>query len=206
MRCGRGPRRVTGNEGVASLEIATALRPSNPSLHPARKGPPAWRSSKARDGRFPILFDPDTFDQSSQGDRISKLRSQVIPFIDISAQRHGSARRSTRRVPRAQPLHHQTVRRVTQLREPSSRPLGRRHVVIAALPAPIAVDGADGQRQPRRAVRVRLHLLRTGEAVALAGATPVFVDVDETDLQHGSGVAERAGSRPRSGSGSSPRP
>ncbi len=136
-----------------------------------------------------------------------QLRSQAIPFIDISAQRQRIGKAIDEAVSRV--LNHcQFINgpEVTQLEAELAAFSGARHVVTCAsgTDALLMVLMAKGVGRGDAVLCPSFTFCATGEAVALAGATPVFVDVDETtfnidpaSLTRGIATAKRLGLKPK---------
>jgi dTDP-4-amino-4,6-dideoxygalactose transaminase len=136
-----------------------------------------------------------------------QVRSQPIPFIDIVAQRQRLGRSIDDAVSRVL-AHCQFINgpEVTALEAELAKFSGARHVIACA-------SGTDAllmvlmakQLGPGDAVLCpSFTFCATGEAVALTGATPVFVDVDEAtfnmdaaSLERGIATAKRLGLKPR---------
>jgi dTDP-4-amino-4,6-dideoxygalactose transaminase len=135
-----------------------------------------------------------------------QLRSEPIPFIDIAAQRHRLGKTVDDAVPRVL-SHCQFINgpEVTQLEEQLAAFSGAKHVVACAsgTDALLMVLMAKGVG-PRDAVLCpSFTFCATGEVVALCGATPVFVDVDEAtfnidpdSLKRGIATARKLGLKP----------
>jgi dTDP-4-amino-4,6-dideoxygalactose transaminase len=136
-----------------------------------------------------------------------QLRSQAIPFIDISAQRQRIGKAIDEAVSRV--LNHcQFINgpEVTQLEAELAAFSGARYVVTCAsgTDALLMVLMAKGVSRGDAVFCPTFTFCATGEAVALAGATPVFIDVDETtfnmdpaSLRRGIATAKRLGLKPR---------
>ncbi|HEV7443958.1 MAG TPA: DegT/DnrJ/EryC1/StrS family aminotransferase [Steroidobacteraceae bacterium] len=138
---------------------------------------------------------------------MNKHTVQNIPFIDVASQRsrlRGSIDEAVKRV-----LDHcQFINgpEVTQLEEELSAYSGARHVVSCAsgtdalLMVLLAKDIGPGDA----VICPSFTFCATGEVVALRGATPIFVDVDEetfnvdvTSLKNGIALARKLGLNPR---------
>jgi dTDP-4-amino-4,6-dideoxygalactose transaminase len=135
------------------------------------------------------------------------LRAQSIPFIDIAAQRQRLGKAIDEAVSRVL-AHCQFINgpEVTQLEAELASFSGAKHVVSCA-------SGTDALLMLLMAKSVgpgeavfcpSFTFCATGEAVALVGATPVFVDVDEAtfnidaaSLKRGIATARRLGLKPR---------
>src|SRR5215471_16311684 len=145
--------------------------------------------------------------QSPQDSMNRQLRPQPIPFIDVAAQRRRLGRSLDEAVSRVLD-HCQFVNgpEVTQLEAELAAFSGARHVVScssgtdALLMVLMAKDVGSGDA----VLCPSFTFCATGEAVALTGATPVFVDVDEAtfnmdaaSLKHGIAAARKLGLKPR---------
>ena len=135
------------------------------------------------------------------------LRPDPVPFIDIAAQRRRLGASIDEAVSRVL-THCQFINgpEVTALEAALADFSGARHVVTCA-------SGTDALLMVLMAMDVgrgdavfcpSFTFCATGEAVALTGATPVFVDVDEAtfnidanSLKRGIATARRLGLRPR---------
>src|SRR3954454_760797 len=142
----------------------------------------------------------------SQGAMNQHLRLDPVPFIDIGAQRRRLGRSIDDAVGRVL-AHCQFINgpEVAQLEAELAAFSGARHVVTCA-------SGTDALLMVLMARRVgpgdavlcpSFTFCATGEAVALTGATPVFVDVDEATfnmdaeaLKRGIATARKHGLRP----------
>ena len=135
------------------------------------------------------------------------LRSEPVPFIDLAAQRRRLGKSIDEAVGRVL-AHCQFINgpEVTQLEAQLAAFSGARHVVScssgtdALLMVLMAKDVGRGDA----VLCPSFTFCATGEAVALAGATPVFVDVDEAtfnidvnSLKRGIATAKRLGLKPR---------
>jgi dTDP-4-amino-4,6-dideoxygalactose transaminase len=120
--------------------------------------------------------------QSLQGAMNQHLRAQSIPFIDIGAQRQRLGKAIDEAVSRVL-AHCQFINgpEVTQLEAELASFSGAKHVVSCAsgTDALLMVLMAKGVGPGDAVFCPSFTFCATGEAVALAGATPVFVDVDE---------------------------
>ncbi|QWG16989.1 DegT/DnrJ/EryC1/StrS family aminotransferase [Bradyrhizobium sediminis] len=135
------------------------------------------------------------------------LRPEPVPFIDIAAQRRRLGPSIDEAVSRVL-THCQFINgpEVTRLEAALAEFSGAKHVVSCA-------SGTDALLMVLMAMDVgrgdavfcpSFTFCATGEAVALTGATPVFVDVDETtfnmdvdSLKRGIAAATRLGLKPR---------
>jgi dTDP-4-amino-4,6-dideoxygalactose transaminase len=110
-----------------------------------------------------------------------QLRSQPIPFIDIAAQRQRLGKTIDEAVSRVL-SHCQFINgpEVTQLEAELAAFSGAKHVVTCAsgTDALLMVLMAKGVGRGDAVLCPTFTFCATGEAVALTGATPVFVDVD----------------------------
>src|SRR5438128_3605696 len=145
--------------------------------------------------------------QSAQGAMNQHLRADPVPFIDIGAQRRRLGRSIDDAVGRVL-AHCQFINgpEVGQLEAELAAFSGARHVVTCA-------SGTDALLMVLMAKNVgpgdavlcpSFTFCATGEAVALVGATPVFVDVDEAtfnmdpaSLKRGIATARARGLKPR---------
>jgi dTDP-4-amino-4,6-dideoxygalactose transaminase len=136
-----------------------------------------------------------------------QLRSQAIPFIDIAAQRQRIGKAIDEAVSRVLG-HCQFINgpEVTQLEAELAAFSGARHVVTCAsgTDALLMVLMAKGIGRGDAVLCPTFTFCATGEAVALTGATPVFVDVDETtfnmdpaSLARGIATAKKLGLKPK---------
>jgi dTDP-4-amino-4,6-dideoxygalactose transaminase len=135
------------------------------------------------------------------------LRNQNIPFIDIAAQRRRLGAAVDEAVARVL-AHCQFINgpEVTALEAALAAFCGAKHVVTCAsgTDALIMVLMAKGVGRGDAVLCPSFTFCATGEAVALTGATPVFVDVDEStfnidvaSLKRGIATAKRLGLKPR---------
>src|SRR5438034_5594074 len=135
------------------------------------------------------------------------MRPDPVPFIDIGAQRKRLGKSIDDAVGRVLG-HCQFINgpEVTQLEAELAAYAGAKHVVTCAsgtdalLMVLMAKDVGPGDA----VLCPSFTFCATGEAVALVGATPVFVDVDEatfnmdpTSLKRGIATARARGLRPR---------
>src|SRR6201996_4939635 len=132
---------------------------------------------------------------------------EPVPFIDIGAQRRRLGRAIGEAVARVL-THCQFINgpEVTQLEALLAQFSGARHVVSCA-------SGTDALLMALMAMGIgrgdavfcpSFTFCATGEAVALTGATPLFVDVDETtfnmdvhSLERGIATAKKLGLKPK---------
>jgi dTDP-4-amino-4,6-dideoxygalactose transaminase len=135
------------------------------------------------------------------------LRSEPVPFIDIGAQRRRLGQSIDDAVGRVL-THCQFINgpEVTQLEEALAAFSGASHVVTCAsgTDALLMVLMAKGVGPGDAVLCPSFTFCATGEAVALAGATPVFVDVDEAtfnmevnSLKRGIATARKLGLTPK---------
>jgi dTDP-4-amino-4,6-dideoxygalactose transaminase len=145
--------------------------------------------------------------QSLQGAMNQHLRAQSIPFIDIGAQRQRLGKTIDEAVSRVL-AHCQFINgpEVTQLEAELASFSGAKHVVSCAsgTDALLMVLMASGVGPGDAVFCPSFTFCATGEAVALAGATPVFVDVDAAtfnmdaaSLKRGIATARKLGLKPR---------
>jgi dTDP-4-amino-4,6-dideoxygalactose transaminase len=135
------------------------------------------------------------------------LRPENIPFIDIAAQRRRLGPAVDEAVARVL-THCAFVNgpEVTALESALAAFCGAKHVVTCAsgTDALVMVLMAKGVGAGDAVLCPSFTFCATGEAVALVGATPVFVDVDEAtfnidaaSLKRGIATAKRLGLKPR---------
>jgi dTDP-4-amino-4,6-dideoxygalactose transaminase len=133
-------------------------------------------------------------------------RPQAIPFIDLAAQRRRIGKSIDDAVARVMG-HCQFINgpEVTQLEAALAAFSGAKHVVSCAsgTDALLMVLMAKGVGRGDAMLCPSFTFSATGEAVALTGATPVFVDVDEAtfnmdaaSLKRGIATARKAGLKP----------
>jgi len=133
-------------------------------------------------------------------------RAQAIPFIDLAAQRRRIGKSIDDAVARVMG-HCQFINgpEVTQLEAALAAFSGAKHVVTCAsgTDALLMVLMAKGVGRGDAVLCPSFTFSATGEAVALTGATPVFVDVDEAtfnmdaaSLKRGIATARKAGLKP----------
>jgi dTDP-4-amino-4,6-dideoxygalactose transaminase len=145
--------------------------------------------------------------QSLQGAMNQHLRAQSIPFIDIGAQRQRLGKTIDEAVSRVL-AHCQFINgpEVTQLEAELASFSGAKHVVSCAsgTDALLMVLMAKGVGPGDAVFCPSFTFCATGEAVALAGATPVFVDVDAAtfnmdaaSVKRGIATARKLGLKPR---------
>jgi dTDP-4-amino-4,6-dideoxygalactose transaminase len=135
------------------------------------------------------------------------LRPDPVPFIDIGAQRRRLGSSVDEAVARVL-THCQFINgpEVTQLEAALAAFSGAKHVVTCAsgTDALLMVLMAKDVGRGDAVLCPSFTFCATGEAVALTGATPVFVDVDEAtfnidvnSLKRGIATAKRLGLKPR---------
>ena len=135
------------------------------------------------------------------------LRPDPVPFIDIGAQRRRLGTSIDDAVGRVL-THCQFINgpEVTQLEAELAAFSGAKHVVTCAsgTDALLMVLMAKGVGPGDAVLCPSFTFCATGEAVALTGATPVFVDVDEATfnmdanaLKRGIATAKKLGLKPR---------
>ncbi len=133
-------------------------------------------------------------------------RPQAIPFVDLAAQRRRIGKSIDDAVARVM-SHCQFINgpEVTQLEAALAAFSGAQHVVTCAsgTDALLMVLMAKGVGRGDAVLCPSFTFCATGEAVALAGATPVFVDVDEAtfnmdaaSLKQGIATARKRGLNP----------
>src|SRR6201989_2135981 len=132
--------------------------------------------------------------QSLQGSMNQHLRPDPVPFIDVAAQRRRLGTSIDEAVSRVL-AHCQFINgpEVTQLEALLAEFSGAGHVVSCA-------SGTDALLMVLMARNIgpgdavlcpSFTFCATGEAVALTGATPVFVDVDETTFNMDASALKR---------------
>ena len=135
------------------------------------------------------------------------LRPEPVPFIDLAAQRRRLGKSVDEAVSKVL-AHCQFINgpEVTQLEAELAAYSGAQHVVTCAsgTDALLMVLMAKGVGRGDAVFCPSFTFCATGEAVALTGATPVFVDVDEAtfnmdrnSLKRGIATAIKAGLKPR---------
>ena len=138
---------------------------------------------------------------------MNQLSTENIPFIDVAAQRRRLGPAVDEAVARVL-AHCQFINgpEVTALEAALAAYCGAKHVVTCAsgTDALVMVLMAKGVGRGDAVLCPSFTFCATGEAVALAGATPVFVDVDEAtfnidaaSLKRGIATAKRLGLKPR---------
>jgi dTDP-4-amino-4,6-dideoxygalactose transaminase len=135
------------------------------------------------------------------------MLAEPVPFIDLGAQRRRLGKSIDEAVSRVL-AHCQFINgpEVTQLEAALAAFSGAKHVVTCAsgTDALLMVLMAKGIGRGDAVLCPSFTFCATGEAVALTGATPVFVDVDEAtfnidanSLKRGIATASRLGLKPR---------
>jgi len=135
------------------------------------------------------------------------MLAEPVPFIDLGAQRRRLGKSIDEAVSRVL-THCQFINgpEVTQLEAALAAFSGAKHVVTCAsgTDALLMVLMAKGVGRGDAVLCPSFTFCATGEAVALTGATPVFVDVDEAtfnmdvnSLKRGIATANRLGLKPR---------
>src|ERR1700750_3276996 len=144
--------------------------------------------------------------QPLQGSMNQHLRPENIPFIDIAAQRRRIGPAVEEAVARVL-AHCEFINgpEVTALESALAAYCGAKHVVTCAsgTDALVMVLMAKGVGPGDAVLCPSFTFCATGEAVALTGATPVFVDVDEAtfnmdpaSLKRGIATARQRGLKP----------
>src|SRR6201996_480506 len=145
--------------------------------------------------------------KSVQDSMNQHLRPQAIPFIDVASQRKRLGKAIDDAVARVM-AHCQFINgpEVTKLEAALSAFSGAKHVVTCAsgTDAVLVVLMAKGVGRGDAVLCPSFTFSAPGEAVALTGATPVFVDVDEStfnmdaaSLTRGIATARKLGLKPR---------
>jgi dTDP-4-amino-4,6-dideoxygalactose transaminase len=143
----------------------------------------------------------------NQGSMNQHLRPDPVPFIDVASQRRRLGHSIDEAVARVL-AHCQFINgpEVTQLEAALAAFSGAKHVVTCAsgTDALLMVLMAKDVGRGDAVLCPSFTFCATGEAVALTGATPVFVDVDEAtfnidvnSLKRGIATAKRLGLKPR---------
>src|SRR3981189_2291053 len=142
-----------------------------------------------------------------QGSMNQHLRPDPVPFIDIGAQRRRLGQSIDDAVGRVL-AHCQFINgpEVAQLEAELAAFSGAKHVVTCAsgTDALLMVMMAKGIGRGDAVLCPSFTFCATGEAVALTGATPVFIDVDEATfnmdanwLKRGIATPKQLGLRPK---------
>src|SRR5579871_347164 len=146
-------------------------------------------------------------DQPLQGSMNQHLRLENIPFIDVAAQRRRLGPAVDEAIARVL-AHCQFINgpEVAALEAALAAYSGAKHVVSCSsgTDALVMVLMAKGVGRGDAVLCPSFTFCATGEAVAIAGATPLFVDVDEAtfnidaaSLKRGIATAKRLGLKPR---------
>src|SRR5467141_2136362 len=182
---------------LKSRPVVWKPRPGRPQPPPRARGRVAPLASRA----------PMSRSQRLQGSMNQQLRPQPLPLIDIAAQRRRLGKSIDEAVSRVL-AHCQFINgpEVAQLEAELAAFSGARHVVTCAsgTDALLMVLMARGVGHGDAVLCPSFTFCATGEAVALTGATPVFVDVDEAtfnmdvnSLKRGIAAAKKLGLTPR---------
>jgi dTDP-4-amino-4,6-dideoxygalactose transaminase len=145
--------------------------------------------------------------QSLQGSMNQHLRPEPLPFVDVAAQRRRLGKSIDEAVSRVL-AHCQFINgpEVIQLEAELAAFSGARHVVTCAsgTDALLMVLMAKGIGRGDAVLCPSFTFCATGEVVALLGATPVFVDVEEAtfnidaaSLKDGIAVSKKRGLKPK---------
>src|SRR5947208_16562686 len=145
--------------------------------------------------------------QPLQGSMNQHLRPEPVPLIDLAAQRRRLGKSIDDAVARVL-AHCQFINgpEVAQLEAALAAFTGAKHVVSCAsgTDALLMVLMAKGLGPGDAVLCPSFTFCASGEAVALTGATPVFVDVDETtfnmavpSLERGIATARKLGLNPK---------
>jgi dTDP-4-amino-4,6-dideoxygalactose transaminase len=145
--------------------------------------------------------------ESVQGSMNQHLRLQAVPFIDVAAQRRRLGNAIDEAIGRVLG-HCQFVNgpEVTQFEAELAAYSGAKHVVSCAsgTDALLMVLMAKGVGRGDAVLCPSFTFCATGEVVVLTGATPIFVDVDEStfnldigSLKRGIRTARNLGLKPR---------
>jgi dTDP-4-amino-4,6-dideoxygalactose transaminase len=149
---------------------------------------------------------PQSLQKSVKGPMNQHLRLDPVPFIDVAAQRLRLGKSIDAAVSRVL-AHCQFINgpEVAQLEAALMAFSGAKHVVTCAsgTDALLMVLMAKGVGRGDAVLCPSFTFCATGEVVALTGATPVFVDVDEetfnvdaTSLKRGIATARQRGLKP----------
>src|SRR5258705_3754093 len=182
---------------LKSRAVAWKALRGRPQPPPRARGRAASSASRA----------PMSRSQRLQGSMNQQVRPQPLPLIDIAAQRRRLGKSIDEAVSRVL-AHCQFINgpEVAQLEAELAAFSGARHVVTCAsgTDALLMLLMAKGVGHGDAVLCPSFTFCATGEAVALAGATPVFVDVDETtfnidpaSLTRGIATAKRLGLKPK---------
>src|SRR6185295_11146105 len=185
---------------------ATRALPASRSRSAASNSPPSPRPPPRARDRAASPAELVKF-RSKQGSMNQHMRPEPVPFIDIAAQRRRLGKSIDEAVARV--LNHcQFINgpEVTALEAALAEFSGAKHVVSCA-------SGTDALLMVLMAKQVgpgdavlcpSFTFCATGEVVALTGATPVFVDVNEAtfnmdaaSLRRGIATAKQRGLKPR---------
>src|SRR6202171_1123818 len=145
--------------------------------------------------------------QSLQGSMNQHLRPEPVPFINLAAQRRRLGKSVDEAVARVL-THCQFINgpEVAELEAALAAFSGAKHVVACAsgTDALLMVLMAKGVGRGDAVLCPSFTFCATGEVVALLGATPVFVDVDEgtfnidaASMKNGIAVSKKRGLKPR---------
>src|SRR6266849_6084076 len=182
---------------LKSRPVAWKAPPGPPQPPPRARGRVASSASRAPMSRSQLL----------QGSMNQHLRPEPLPLIDIAAQRRRLGKSLDEAVERVL-AHCQFINgpEVRQLEAELAAFSGARHVVACAsgTDALLMVLMAKGIGRGDAVFCPTFTFCATGEAVALTGATPLFVDVDEAtfnmdtpSLTRGIATAKRLGLKPK---------
>src|SRR6266852_2471289 len=187
---------MKASPALKSRSVAWKLRQDLPQPQPSR-GRAALSANRA-------LM---SHSKSLQGSMNQHLRPEPVPFIDLAAQRRRLGKSVDEAVSRVL-THCQFINgpEVAQLEAELAAFSGAKHVVTCAsgTDALLMVLMAKGVGRGDAVLCPSFTFCATGEAVALTGATPVFVDVDEATfnmdanlLKRGIATAIRLGLKPK---------
>src|SRR5438045_233763 len=180
-----------------SRPVVWKPRPGPPQPPPRARGRVASSASRA----------PMSRSQPLQGSMNQHVRPEPLPLIDIAAQRRRLGKSLDEAVDRVL-AHCQFINgpEVAQLEAELAAFSGARHVVTCAsgTDALLMVLMAKGIGPGDAVLCPSFTFCATGEVVALLGATPVFVDVDEgtfnidaASLKDAIAVSKKRGLKPR---------
>src|SRR6266852_6111524 len=187
---------MKASPALKSRSVAWKLRQDLPQPQPSR-GRAALSANRA-------LM---SHSKSLQGSMNQHLRPEPVPFIDLAAQRRRLGKSIDEAVSRVL-AHCQFINgpEVAELEAALAAFSGARHVVTCAsgTDALLMVLMAKGVGRGDAVLCPSFTFCATGEAVALTGATPLFVDVDEAtfnmdpnSLKRGIATAKKLGLKPK---------
>src|ERR1700731_3578655 len=188
------------------MKVSPALK-SRPAALKIRRSPPQRLPRARARGGLPANRALMSRSQSLQGPMNQHLRPEPVPFIDIAAQRRRLGKSIDEAVSRVLG-HCQFINgpEVAKLEAELAAFSGAKHVVSCAsgTDALLMVLMAKDVGRGDAVLCPSFTFCATGEAVALTGVTPLFVDVDEAtfnmdtnSLKRGIATAKRLGLKPK---------